>query len=38
MIRVLYTVVCQIIFVGAPVVGLLILAFYLGKAFGLFFA
>lgn len=38
MMRVLYNVVCQIIFVGAPVAGLLILAFYLGKAFGLFIA
>lgn len=38
MIRLLYTVVCQLILIGAPIAGLLILAFYLAKAFGLFVA
>lgn len=36
--RFLYTVVCQLIFIGAPIAGLLILAFYLAKAFGIFVA
>jgi hypothetical protein len=38
MMRFLYNVVCQVIFIGAPIAGLLIGAFYLGKAFWLFVA
>lgn len=38
MMRLLYTVVCQLSLIGAHIASLLILAFYLAKAFGLFFA
>lgn len=38
MMRFLYSVVCQLINIGAPIAGLLILAFYLAKSFALFVA
>lgn len=38
MMRFLYTVVCQLVLIVAPIAGLIALVVYLAKAFGLFFA